>query len=91
MIERIASCWLSVHYHETIYANEAGTLAPRHHGLYQDRIDRAHRRYLSSLKALAQVRRLQLPPAPVQVNLAAAGGQQINFAGTGPGILGEVR
>jgi hypothetical protein len=80
LIERIASCWLSVHYHETIYAKKAGTLAPQLHRLYQDRIDRAHRRYLSSLKALAQIRRLQLPPAPVQVNIAAAGGQQVNVA-----------
>ncbi len=42
---------------------------------HQRRIDRAHRRYLASIKALAQVRRL-LTPA-VQVNIAE---RQINVA-----------
>ena len=43
---------------------------------YQKRQDRAHRRFLSSVKALAQVRRLLGPS--VQVNIAE---QQVNVAG----------
>jgi hypothetical protein len=41
---------------------------------YQRHQDRAHKRYLSAVRALAQVRRL-LTPA-VQVNI---GGQQVNI------------
>jgi hypothetical protein len=37
----------------------------------------------SALKALAQVRRLQVPLS-VQVNVATAGGQQVNVAGDLP-------
>jgi autonomous glycyl radical cofactor GrcA len=40
----------------------------------------ANRRYLSAIKALAQVRRLQVP-LNVQVNVATAGGQQVNVGG----------
>ena len=40
---------------------------------FQRRQDRAHRRYLSAIRTLAQVRRLLLPP--VQVNIGA---QQVN-------------
>ena len=45
--------------------------------------DMANRRYLSSIKTLAQVRRLQLPLS-VQVNVAAQGGQQVNVSGVTP-------
>jgi hypothetical protein len=42
---------------------------------YQKSIDRAHKRYLSALKALVEVRRLVLPA--VQVNIAR---KQVNVA-----------
>lgn len=48
-------------------------------GLHQ-RLDDAHKRFLSASKTLAQVRRLQVP-VNVQVNVAAAGGQQVNVSG----------
>jgi len=38
--------------------------------------DRAHHRYLSAIKALAQVRQLQLPALHVNI-----GGPQVNVAG----------
>jgi hypothetical protein len=40
-------------------------------------MDRAHKRYLSALKALALVRKLALPVLVAQVNV---GGQQVNIA-----------
>lgn len=36
--------------------------------IYEERFDKAHKRYVASIKALAQVRKLQLPN--VQVNIA---------------------
>ena len=80
LVERIALCWLALNYHENIYTQIMGKLPGDAHARFQDRIDRAHRRYLSAIKALAQVRRLPVPLS-VQVNVAAAGGQQVNVAG----------
>jgi hypothetical protein len=45
---------------------------------WQRQIDRAQRRYLSAVRTLAQVRRLELPA--IQVNVAAHGGKQLNLA-----------
>ena len=42
---------------------------------HQRRLDRLHRRYLSSVKSLAQIRKMG--PAVLQINLAE---QQINTA-----------
>jgi hypothetical protein len=42
---------------------------------YQRRQDRGHHRYISAIRALAQVRQLLIPA--VQVNV---GGQQVNMA-----------
>ena len=54
----------------------AGQSSPRAQGeRYQRRIDRAHKRHLSAVRALAQVRKMG--PA-VQINIAE---KQINTAG----------
>ncbi len=83
LVERVALCWLTLHQHETIYAQIMGKLPGDVHARFQDRIDRAHKRYLSAIKTLAQVRRLQVPLS-VQVNVAAQGGQQVNVSGVAP-------
>ena len=52
---------------DTLYAtnvNKAGQRAIEH---LEERSDRAHRRYLSAIKALAQVRRLLVPMVQVKV------------------------
>ena len=71
------------HYHQSLYAqgmaSSSSGLSGKAHAQFQDRLDRAHRRYLSAIKALAQVRKMQLPA--VQVNIAAQGGQQVNVGG----------
>ena len=77
LAERIAMCWLQVHYADALYTRQAKEGVPMPQGDYLQRHhDRAHRRYLAAIKALAQVRRL-LSPA-VQVNVAQ---QQVNVAG----------
>ncbi len=77
LAQRIAACWLQVHYLETIYAQnlENNGLSGRWSESMQRSIDRAQRRYLSAIKTLVQVRRLLGPV--VQVNIAE---KQMNIA-----------
>lgn len=75
LVDRIVLCWLSAHYAEIIYAQNMKELSLAGTESHQKRIDRAHRRYLGAITALAQVRRLQLPT--MQVNIAE---QQVNVA-----------
>jgi hypothetical protein len=71
LAETAATAWFAYRLHEATYAagatGEGGmSLAQSEHA--QRRMDRAHRRFLSTLKALAAVRRLALPA--LQINLA---------------------
>jgi hypothetical protein len=71
LAETAATAWFAYRLHEATYASgvmsEGGmTLAQSEHA--QKRMDRAHRRLLSTLKTLAAVRRLAVPA--VQINLA---------------------
>jgi len=78
LVERIAVCALQVQIAETKYigAMKAGTTL-HNVRFFEDMQDRAYRRYLGSIKALAQVRRLQLPTVS-QLNVAT---NQVNIAG----------
>jgi hypothetical protein len=49
-------------------------------GHYQKFLDRAHRRYLSAVKALAEVRRLAVP---VLINMAARRKVNVKLQGAG--------
>jgi hypothetical protein len=74
LVERVAATWLQVQSYETLYAQNVrkmGLALGEHH---QRRIDRAHNRHLSAVRALAQVRKMG--PA-VQINIAE---KQINTA-----------
>jgi hypothetical protein len=73
--ERVASCWLQLHYGELIYEQNLGKLTLDQDNYYQRRLDRLHRRYLSSMRSLAQVRKL-LKPKVAQINVGEK--QQIN-------------
>jgi hypothetical protein len=75
LAERAAFCWLVTWRYETRLA-QATDLTSKREEFHHRRIDAAHRRYLSSLKTLAQVRKLALPA--VQVNI---GENQVNVAG----------
>ena len=74
LVARIAACWLHLGYVETIYVQNMASLTIQQADFHQRRIDHAHRRYLSAIKALAQIRRLLVPM--VQVNVGER--QQIN-------------
>jgi len=77
LADRAVLCWFHLHQLELTYAGkESMTLALAQH--YQKCIDRAHRRYLSALKALAEVRKLNVT---VQLNIAR---RQVNVAGGAP-------
>jgi hypothetical protein len=72
LADRCVLCWYHVQMLEMCEAKQATLSGSRR---VVDQLDRAHRRYLQALKALAQVRKLALPT--VQVNIGA---QQVNVA-----------
>ena len=78
LADRIAACWLQVHYWESIYSQALGSknFSWEASEYYQRRLDQVQRRYLAAIKSLAQVRRLL--GITVQVNIAD---QQVNVAG----------
>ena len=78
LAERVVACWLQVQDADVRYA-QAKNLSLEWGKYYQQRMDRAHKRYLSAIKALAVVRKLALPV--LQVNIAR---KQVNVAGACP-------
>jgi hypothetical protein len=77
LAERAAYCWHVVHTYERVYG-ESNVTTFKQDDYHQKRIGAAHRRYLSSLKALAMVRKLEAPT--LQVNIAK---RQVNVVGAG--------
>jgi len=76
LVERVVACWLQIYYADAVYAQGMNNSMSFEAGdYYQRRQDRGHHRYISAIRALAQVRRLLIPA--VQVNV---GGQQVNVA-----------
>jgi hypothetical protein len=77
LADRVAISWLSLTVVEGTYhqALERG-LSQANDMFHQQRIERAQRRHLAAIKALAQVRKLGVPA--VQVNI---GDKQINVVG----------
>jgi hypothetical protein len=75
LADRIALCWLALHDVEIRFA-QMKDLTINQANYWQDRIDRAHRRYLTAIKTLATIRKLALPA--LQVNIAR---KQVNVAG----------
>ncbi len=76
LVDRVVACWLQLRYAETIYAQNLARLTLVQADYHQKRIDRAHKRYLTAIRTLAVVRRLQVPT--LQVNI---GEKQVNVAG----------
>jgi hypothetical protein len=81
LVERVAGCWLQVHYFDVIYAQNMTKLTGEQSEYYQRRQDRAHKRYLAAIKTLAQVRRLLFPA--VQVNIGAQQVNKVEVSGDG--------
>jgi hypothetical protein len=76
LVERIVACWLQVQDADTRFA-QAKNLTFEGGDYCQRRMNHAHKRYLSAIKALALVRKLAVPV--LQVNIAR---KQVNVAGT---------
>ena len=77
LVERIAICSLQVQLAETQFIGVMrGSATFAKARFYEDLQDRAQRRYLAAIKALAQIRRLQLP-AVAQLNVAT---NQVNLS-----------
>ncbi len=74
LVERIVACWLRLHVAESAAVRTGISFQQAEYD--QKTLDRAHKRHLSAIKALATVRRLQVPA--VQVNIAE---KQVNVAG----------
>jgi hypothetical protein len=74
-VERIVATGLQLHYFETLYAQNMDEMTIPQDEFHQRRIDRAHRRHLSAVKTLAQIRKLG---SAVQINIAE---KQINTTG----------
>lgn len=74
LVDRIALCWLHLHLCEVVAAQKGQDCTMAQGIYYQKILDGANKRYLASIKALAQVRKLQLPN--VQLNIAE---KQVNI------------
>jgi hypothetical protein len=77
LVERVAACWLQLHYADILLAQQAGKLTLKQVEYHERTQDRAHKRYLSAIRTLALVRKLALPV--LQVNIAR---KQVNVAGS---------
>jgi hypothetical protein len=66
--ERVVSCWLQLHYAELLYERNLPKMVLSEDDYYQKRLDRLHKRYLSAMRSLAQVRKL-LKPKVAQINI----------------------
>ena len=75
LVERVTATWLQVQSYETLYAQNVKKLTMAQGEHHQRRIDRAHNRHLSAVRAHAQIRKMG--PA-VQINIAD---KQINTTG----------
>ena len=77
LAERAACCWLHLYRLELGYGPKS-SMSPEVGEYYERCFDRAHKRYLSALKSLAEVRKigvtLQLNIARKQVNVAGGAG-----------------
>jgi hypothetical protein len=76
LAERVVACWLQLQHAESACAANLGKPTTSQSEYHERRLDRVHRRYLSAIRSLAQVRKL-LTPAVTQINLAQ---QQVNVA-----------
>jgi len=83
LIEQVALCWLRLNlmeYRYTALRNEGGMTIDQANFL-EKRLNYAQRRFLRACEVLARVRRITRRTLALQVNIAAAGGQQVNVAG----------
>lgn len=79
LIEQVALCWLRQNIVEMKHSHATTGQHALVQGEYWDKcLSSAQRRYLRACETLARVRKLTLGTLALQVNIAAAGGQQVN-------------
>jgi len=76
--ERVVVTWLEVQLFEALYVRNMRNLSIRQADYHQKRLDRAHGRHLSAIRALAQIRKLLKGTTITQINIAD---KQINTTG----------
>jgi hypothetical protein len=76
--ERVVVTWLEVQFFEALYVRNMRNLSITQAEHHQRRLDRAHRRHLSAIRALAQIRKLLKGTTITQINIAD---KQINTTG----------
>jgi hypothetical protein len=77
LAERASLCWALVNWYENS-SQSIESMSIAQADFHQRKIDKAHARFLSAIRTLAQVRKLALPA--LQLNLAR---NQVNVAGAG--------
>jgi hypothetical protein len=83
LIQHVTLCWLNLNSVEFKHSNMMKQSITLTLGAYWDkRLSIAQQRFTRACESLARVRRLARK-VPLQVNIAAPGGQQINVAGEG--------
>ncbi len=75
LAERVVLTWLQIQLFEGIYGSSVFKMTSAQDNYFQKRLDQTHKRHLSAIRTLAQIRKLG--PA-VQINIAE---KQINTAG----------
>jgi hypothetical protein len=81
LIQQVSLCWLNLNLVEFRHVNIMKQSITLTLGAYWDkRLSMAQQRFTRACESLARVRRLSRR-IPIQVNIAAQGGQQINVAG----------
>jgi len=78
LAERVVATWLQLQFFEHLYFQSLMNLTNSQDEYHQKRIDRVHKRHLSAIRTLAQVRKLLKPGGVNQINIAE---QQVNMAG----------
>jgi hypothetical protein len=77
LVEGIVTCWVELHALEIaiaqrVHFNGGGAMSEGALPAYEERRQRAHRRYLDAIRTLAQVRRLAIPALRLtQVNVGS--------------------
>jgi hypothetical protein len=85
MIEQIALCWLDLHIVQLEYTRAQTQPMPTSDADHWDRrLSAAQQRYLRACDALARIRKLDRTTPALQVNIAAAGSQQVNLLSPEP-------
>lgn len=83
LIEQVLLCWLRHNILEFEHASADNKgMSPTRGDFWNRRLAASQRRYLRACETLARVRKMVRSTPALQVNIAAAGGQQVNVAST---------